>query len=87
MTIDNHESAQPCGCDKGANWTCEQHRTAISEAMELQREHNRLVSLHLEEIIHQPSCDSCFFCDHLLTPDDTYECPKCGWKIKHTETP
>jgi hypothetical protein len=22
----NINSAQPCGCDAGANWTCEQHR-------------------------------------------------------------
>lgn len=21
-----HESAQPCGCDKGANWICAEHR-------------------------------------------------------------
>ncbi len=22
----SHESARPCGCDPGANWTCEVHR-------------------------------------------------------------
>lgn len=24
------ESAQPCGCDPGANWTCEAHRTGAT---------------------------------------------------------
>ena len=30
------ESCQPCGCDKGANWTCERHRVE----QELQEGHN-----------------------------------------------
>jgi hypothetical protein len=26
---DRNLSAQPCGCDPAAGWTCEQHRTAV----------------------------------------------------------
>jgi hypothetical protein len=32
-----YESAQPCGCDKGANWTCQWHQ--IERRIEEQQEH------------------------------------------------
>ena len=25
--------------------------------------------------------DTCFFCDYELKDTDTYQCPKCGWKV------
>ena len=84
----DHESAQPCGCDKGANWMCEQHRTfdsPIRDCMRLQREENERHSAILQTIIVIPQ--TCFFCDYLLGPKDTYCCPKCGRKVHHTETP
>lgn len=33
---DNKQSAQPCGCDKGADWICEVHKAelAIQEAFD-----------------------------------------------------
>lgn len=33
MNTDSQKSAQPCGCDEGADWMCEQHTRVMAEAM------------------------------------------------------
>jgi predicted kinase len=37
-------SAQPCGCDKGANWKCEWHRSQVDELSAGRRQHMLLLS-------------------------------------------
>ncbi len=32
--MNENQSAQVCGCDKGAHWTCEQHRLAFGDCVE-----------------------------------------------------
>ena len=34
MNSDPKKSAQPCGCDEGANYVCKQHRTHVVRALE-----------------------------------------------------
>lgn len=37
-----HESAQPCGCDKGAKWVCQVHQ--LEAKLKEQREHSEATS-------------------------------------------
>ncbi len=67
-----HESAQPCGCDRGANWTCEQHRGLGHSYIEM----DGIVAVGSRT--PEPNCS---FCGFLLTPTDTFCCPACGWKV------
>jgi hypothetical protein len=37
MNLDPQKSAQPCGCDEGANWMCERHKAEMYWEDEIMR--------------------------------------------------
>lgn len=78
--MNEHKSTQPCGCDTGANWTCEQHRVVPADI-------GACGSYYIdtdasgELSIKRHGQLFCGFCAGYLTPTDTYSCPRCGWKV------
>ncbi len=42
--MNEHESAQSCGCDKGANWVCEKHTAEFAKKMNVILDNKRVIT-------------------------------------------